>query len=258
MRRPTSTSAACSRPACIRSTARRSIATGRLYVTQSGGRETKVPVPLYRVGRDGAREPLAVEIANPTSLAVGPDGAIYVSSRFERSRLSPRRRTIARRSTRRISACRRASRSIPTARCSSAIDPGSILQSVARSRQVETYATLPASVAAFHLAFGPDDALYRHGADARHARSDLPHHARSARRRRSATASAGRRGWRSTRRARSTSSMRSPARRACIAWTCAQPQPELVLSAPALVGVAFDPLGGLVLASSDTIWRLDV
>ena len=29
------------------------------------------------------------------------------------------------------------------------------------------------------------------------------------------------------------------------------------MSAPALVGVAFDPNGGIVLASSDTIWRLD-
>ena len=34
--------------------------TGRLYVTHSGGRDTKVPVPLYRVSADGAREPLAV------------------------------------------------------------------------------------------------------------------------------------------------------------------------------------------------------
>jgi hypothetical protein len=31
-----------------------------------------------------------------------------------------------------------------------------------------------------------------------------------------------------------------------------------VLSAPALVGVAIDPEGGLVLASNDTVWRLDV
>jgi hypothetical protein len=33
---------------------------------------------------------------------------------------------------------------------------------------------------------------------------------------------------------------------------------ELVLSAPALVGVAFDPEGGVVLASNDSVWRLDV
>ncbi len=36
---------------------------------------------------------------------------------------------------------------------------GSILR-VSPDRHVETYATLPPSVAAFHLAYGPDDCLY--------------------------------------------------------------------------------------------------
>ncbi|MEO8070348.1 MAG: hypothetical protein ABI652_03030, partial [Acidobacteriota bacterium] len=58
---------------------------GRLYVTHSGGRGTKVPVPIFRVGRTGEREPVPVAIANPTGLALGPDGAMYVSSRFEGS-----------------------------------------------------------------------------------------------------------------------------------------------------------------------------
>jgi hypothetical protein len=31
-----------------------------------------------------------------------------------------------------------------------------------------------------------------------------------------------------------------------------------LLSAPMLTGIAFDPAGGVVLASSDTLWRLDV
>jgi hypothetical protein len=37
-----------------------------------------------------------------------------------------------------------------------------------------------------------------------------------------------------------------------------RPEPELVLSSPALIGVAFDPAGGVVLASNDTLWRLEV
>ena len=36
------------------------------------------------------------------------------------------------------------------------------------------------------------------------------------------------------------------------------PRPELVLTAPSLIGVAFDPAGGLVLAGTDAVWRLDV
>ena len=33
--------------------------------------------------------------------------------------------------------------------------------------------------------------------------------------------------------------------------------PQLVLSGSGLVGVAFDPLGGLVVTSNDVAWRLD-
>jgi sugar lactone lactonase YvrE len=36
----------------------------------------------------------------------------------------------------------------------------------------------------------------------------------------------------------------------------ASPEPELVVAAPHLVGVAFNPQGGMLLASHDTVWRL--
>jgi sugar lactone lactonase YvrE len=36
------------------------------------------------------------------------------------------------------------------------------------------------------------------------------------------------------------------------------PEPELVVSGPTMIGIAIDPQGGLVLCSNDTIWRLDV
>jgi sugar lactone lactonase YvrE len=39
--------------------------------------------------------------------------------------------------------------------------------------------------------------------------------------------------------------------------TQSRPQPELVLAAPSLVGVAFAPDAGLVVCSNDTVWRLD-
>jgi len=35
-------------------------------------------------------------------------------------------------------------------------------------------------------------------------------------------------------------------------------KPELVLAGQGLVGVAFDPTGGLVVATNDTAYRLDV
>jgi hypothetical protein len=36
--------------------------------------------------------------------------------------------------------------------------------------------------------------------------------------------------------------------------TVESPRPELIVSAPSLIGVAFDPAGGLVLTSADTVW----
>ena len=37
-----------------------------------------------------------------------------------------------------------------------------------------------------------------------------------------------------------------------------RPSPELVVSGPTMIGIAFDPRGGMVLCSNETIWHLDV
>ena len=88
----------------------------------------------------------------------GPDGTLFVSSRFEGHvyRVGP---MTAPSSTRPSWACRPGWRWRPTAHCSSAIDPARSCAS-RPTRKVETFATLPASVAAFHLALGPDGSLY--------------------------------------------------------------------------------------------------
>ena len=56
---------------------------GNLFVTYSGSRGQEAPVSIFRVTRDGTREPFASGIVNATSMAIGPDGHLYVSSRFE-------------------------------------------------------------------------------------------------------------------------------------------------------------------------------
>ena len=58
---------------------------GNLYVTFSGSRGEKVPASIFRVEPDGEVTPLAQEIVNPTGLAWGPDDCLYVSSRQEGS-----------------------------------------------------------------------------------------------------------------------------------------------------------------------------
>ena len=56
---------------------------GRLHVTYSGTRGQQVPVSVFRIDRDGSRDSLVAGLVNPTALAFGPDGQLYVSSRFE-------------------------------------------------------------------------------------------------------------------------------------------------------------------------------
>lgn len=56
---------------------------GALYVTLSGPRGEKVPVSVFRIDADGDIEPFASEILNASGLAWGPDECLYVSSRHE-------------------------------------------------------------------------------------------------------------------------------------------------------------------------------
>lgn len=54
---------------------------GNIYTTISGTKGQQVPVSLYKITPFGEVEPFASGLINPTSLAVGPDGDLYVSSR---------------------------------------------------------------------------------------------------------------------------------------------------------------------------------
>ena len=230
---------------------------GRLYVTHSGGRDAKVPVPLYRLGLDGAREPLAVEIANPTSLALGPDGAMYVSSRFDSN-------------VYRLTADDRAELyvtevGVPTGLAFAADGAlfvgdrsGSILR-VSPDRQVETYAALPASVAAFHLAYGPDDCLYVTAPTL--STHDPLYRITPKRLIEVACEDFGRPqglAFDSTGALFVVDALAGAAGLYRLDPSQPDPRPTCVLTALALIGVAFDPSGGIMLASNDTVWKLDV
>jgi hypothetical protein len=129
-----------------------------LYVTYSGTRGQQVPVSIFRVRPDGTRETFCTGLVNPTSMAIGPDGDLYVSSRFEG--------TVYRVMQDGEVAPFATDLGIP---CGLAFDregtlfvgdrSGTIFR-VDRAGQATAHASLPSSVAAFHLAFGPDEALY--------------------------------------------------------------------------------------------------
>jgi len=229
---------------------------GRLYCTMSGSRGTRAPVPLYRVTRDGVREPIAVEIANPTALAWGPDDCLYVSSRFDGQvyRLGPDDHAEL------YAAELGVATGLAFSRDGNLFvgDRSGTILKVSPDRQVETFATIPSSVAAFHLAFGPDGCLYV--AAPTLSTHDPIYRITPGRLIDELHAGFGRPqglAFDSTGALYVVEALASQCGLYRLDVTQSKPQPELVLAAPSLVGVALAPDGGLVVCSNDTVWRLE-
>jgi len=130
---------------------------GNLYVTFSGSRGQQAPISIFVVRPDGTREPFAGDVPNPTSMAFDHEGVLHVSSRFEG--------TVYRVASDGTASVHSADLGVP---CGIAFGPDRALYVGDRSGSVlrvdggraTLLASLPASVAAFHLAFGPDQRLY--------------------------------------------------------------------------------------------------
>jgi len=130
---------------------------GNLFVTYSGSRGQEAPVSIFRVTRAGTREPFVSGIVNATSMAFGPDGRLYVSSRFEGAVYR-----IANDGT-----PEQVASDLGVA-CGIAFDDqgwmyvgdrsGTIFR--VRDGRATTFASLPPSVAAFHLAMSVDGYLH--------------------------------------------------------------------------------------------------
>ena len=133
---------------------------GNLFVTYSGARGQDAPVSIFRVTSGGAREPFVSGIVNATSMAIGPDGKLYVSSRFEGA--------VYRVGT--DGSYEQVATDLGVA-CGVAFDDegwmyvgdrsGTIFR--VREGRATSFATLPPSVAAFHLAWSPAGELFATG-----------------------------------------------------------------------------------------------
>jgi len=227
---------------------------GNLYVTYSGTRGQQAPVAVFKVTPDGTRTPFVSGLVNPTSMTIGPDGRLYVSSRFEGQvyRIDEN------------GAYESIAQDVGVA-CGIAFDPSGALFVGDRSGTIfritpdgrtESFASLPASVAAFHLARGPDgylyvsaptlatsDPIYRLAPDGRV--ETLPH--LFGRPQGLAFDAAGRL-FVTDAVAGATGIYRVPLEGGA---------PELYVSGPGLVGLAFGPAGQLVVVSSETAYLLD-
>jgi len=225
---------------------------GNLYVTYSGTRGQQVPVSIFKVRPNGTRETFSSGIVNATSMAIDPQGRLYVSSRFEgtvyRVASDGAFETFA---TDLGIACGLAFASDGTLFVG---DRSGTIFRVNQSGKAEPFATLPSSVAAFHLAIAADgavwvtaptlstyDPVFRVAPDGSVSAVDV-------------------------RFGRPQGIAFDPGGRAYVVEALAgasglyrltmDGRRELVLAGPSLIGVAFDLSGTLVVCSNETAFRL--
>jgi streptogramin lyase len=226
---------------------------GALYATFSGTRGQRVPVSVFRVADDGAKTPFLTDITNATSMACDRAGALHVTSRFDGTVMRVKPDGVAEIVASDLGvACGIAFGSDGTMFVG---DRSGTIFRVGSSAHVVPFVSLPPSLAAFHLAMGPDDALYVTGP----TMATYDHVYRVDRQGAISILSSefGRPQGMAVDESGALYVVDALAGGAGLYRVRAGAPRELVAAAPALVGAAFDPRGGLVLASNDTLYRLD-
>jgi hypothetical protein len=136
-------------------------ADGNIYTTFSNTRGQKSPVSIYRIDPDYNSKPFVTDLMNPTGLAFDQDGLLYVSSRYDGIIYQ-------------ITPTGNMSTFVEGMGVATGIafdsednlyvgDRSGTIFKISRSRQIYVFATLEPSIAAYHLAFGPEDTLYVSG-----------------------------------------------------------------------------------------------
>jgi len=227
---------------------------GNIYTTFSGSRGQKVPVAVYKIDLNLAMKPFIAEMMNATALAFDDQGMLYISSRHDGFvyQVTPSGNMSVYVEGMGVA-------------CGIAFDgqrnlyvgdrSGTIFK-IGTDRQIFVFATLEPSMAAYHLAFGPDGYLYVTGPttssfDCVHRISDhgeVEVFYRGMGRPQGmafdedgnlyvAASISGRRG---------------------VVRIGQDRQAELFLSGPGIVGLAFTPSRAMIVATTNALYRVDV
>ncbi len=133
-------------------------AAGNIYVTFSGSRGQKVPVAIFRIDDSGVAKPFVDEMMNPTGMAFGHDGSLYVSSRYDG--------TVYRVSRNGAMTAYAEGMGVATGIAFDRDgnlyvgDRSGTIFKIGRDRQIFVVATIEPSVSAYHLAFDDAGNLY--------------------------------------------------------------------------------------------------
>jgi sugar lactone lactonase YvrE len=131
---------------------------GALFVTRSGSRGEELPITLFRIDVEGEVSDFSGDIANPTGIAFSREGEMFVTSRLDGNvyKITPFKEAVS------------FARNLGVA-TGIAFDRDGVMHVGDRSGTIykvnaigeeKLWAEIEPSVAAYHLAFGPDDLLY--------------------------------------------------------------------------------------------------
>ena len=134
---------------------------GNVFVTFSGSRGQKVPVSIYKIDPEGNVHPFVSELMNATGVAFDRNGNLYVSSRYEGNvyKVTPEgERTV-------YADGMGIATGIAFDQDENLYvgDRSGTIFKIDRHRKIFVFATLEASMAAYHLAFGPNESLFLTG-----------------------------------------------------------------------------------------------
>ncbi len=228
-------------------------AQGNIYVTFSGPRGQRVPVSLYKVTANYDVKPFVNSLVNPSGLAVDRAGNLFVSCRHDGT-------------VHRITPDGRAEQWVEGMGIATGLafdreeslyvgDRSGTIFKISPSREIFVFATLEPSIAAYHLAFHPSGDLYVTGP----------------------TTSSYDRVYRITRGGEVQTYYRglgrpqglafdrdgnlyvaaSYAGRRGVVRINPQGQAELALSGPGIVGLALQPSGRAIIATTGALFTLD-
>ena len=227
---------------------------GNVYTTFSGSRGQKVAVAVYKIDLNYNLKPFINDLMNATALAFDAQGLLYISSRFDGVVYQ---------------ATANGSMSVFVEGMGVATglafdednnlyvgDRSGTIFKIAPNRQIFVFATLEPSIAAYHLAFGPDRYLYVAGPTTSSFDSiyrvshtgEVDVFYRGLGRPQGIAFDADNRLYVAA----------SLGGRKGVVRFGMDRKPELFLSGPGIVGLAFTPSRSLVVATTNALYRVDV
>ncbi len=226
---------------------------GNIYVTFSGSRGQKTPVSVYKIDLNYNTKPFVTDVMNATGLAFDKSGTLYISSRHEGIVYQ-------------VTPGGNASVYVEGMGIATGLafdaeenlyvgDRSGTLFKISRSRQIYVFATLEPSIAAYHLAFGNDGYLYVTGPTTSSfdsvfrvsSHGEVETYYRGLGRPQGVAFDAE---------GRLYVAGSLGGRRGVVRFD-QKAQPELFLSGPAIVGLAFTPSRALLVTTNNALFRVD-